>query len=141
MRWLAHVPPWLSLRSAWHGRITLLYWQCVCTSVLRFVTAELVFLGEGISTNTSTGCAGGVLDGWKYYFHLKHTRLALSLVHIIYTHPTFLRLRLNHPGLFTDHDPTHGSGQEVFKFSRVESGRFSVQNLAGRVGSGQEVFK
>ena len=40
------------------------------------------------------------------------------------------------PGLFTGHDPTRGSGQGVFKISRVESGRvkrFSKSRGSGRV--------
>ena len=44
--------------------------------------------------------------------------------------------------LFTGHDPTRGSGQGVFHISRVWSGRLhKSSNIAGRVGSGQEVFK
>ncbi|CAM9124236.1 unnamed protein product, partial [Laminaria digitata] len=38
--------------------------------------------------------------------------------------------------------PTRGSGQELFKISRVGSGRVKrVRNITGRVGSGQEVLK
>ena len=47
-------------------------------------------------------------------------------------------------GLFAGHDPTRGSRHDVFKMSRVGSGRVgseNVQNVTGRVGSGQEVFK
>ena len=39
---------------------------------------------------------------------------------------------------------SRGSGHVVFKMPRIGSGRVgsgSVQNLTGRVGSGQEVFK
>ena len=58
--------------------------------------------------------------------------------------------------LFMGHDPTRGSRQEVFKISRVrsgsgrevprssrvESGRVkSFSNMTGRIGSGQELFK
>ena len=46
-------------------------------------------------------------------------------------------------GPFTDHDPTRGSGHEVFQTltGRVGSGQKKFLNLTGRVGSGQEVFK
>ena len=58
----------------------------------------------------------------------------------------------NKTGLFTGHDPTGGSGQEVFKISRVESSRATsfikiswvgsdwvknFLNLTGRVRSGR----
>ena len=48
------------------------------------------------------------------------------------------------PGLFTDHYPTDGLGQEVFDTSKADSGlvkRCSKSHGSGWVGSDQEVVK
>ena len=50
-----------------------------------------------------------------------------------------VRTRYIISGLFAGHDPTRGSGQEVFNISRVGSGQEVVK--ISRVESGREMFK